>query len=84
MKKNIIGFVLYITLIFLACTKVDFDKLPSAPVETGDSSDITAPVISIPAPNPAQVELNSDYYLPTVTASDDVDGDISARVTYFG
>ncbi|MBN3490882.1 endonuclease [Acholeplasma equirhinis] len=47
--------------------------------------DTTAPVISLnPATNPVTVSMNSNWSLPTVTANDNVDGDLTDQVEYDG
>ncbi|MGB5396339.1 MAG: immunoglobulin-like domain-containing protein [Gammaproteobacteria bacterium] len=50
----------------------------------GGGSDATAPVISLKGDTTVGVELGSIYTDPGATATDDIDGDISARITTKG
>jgi hypothetical protein len=68
MKKYF--FILFILSIFvvLSCKK------DSTPI------DVTPPVILLKGTNPVYVEKNTSYTDAGATASDEVDGDISARI----
>ena len=70
---------LAIILVFIsACKK---EKSTSEPTPTPDT---TKPTITMKGNSSDTISLNSPYIDPGVTASDDIDGDISSRVTVVG
>lgn len=51
---------------------------------TGDPSDTTAPTITLTGANPLNLSAGSTYVEPGYSASDNVDGDLTANVTVTG
>jgi|GEM_PF-4471141 len=74
MKKTL--FLCSLVCLFVKCTK-------ESPKST-ESADVTAPVISLTGDATLIVEQHSEFNDPGATATDDVDGDLSASIEVSG
>ena len=68
-------FTLVGSLIISACTNVD-----ALPPKVDESADKTAPVITVEGEREYLVHLGKTVYLPKITATDDVDDELTSKI----
>ncbi|MEI7597492.1 MAG: immunoglobulin-like domain-containing protein [Bacteroidota bacterium] len=83
MKKNIINIsaiIVILGFLFASCKKDE--KETTTPIAS--TTDLTPPVLAVVGNLPIQHTLNAASVPPTVTATDNVDGDITSRIIMSG